>query len=170
MAKSADKPTPHAYDRMLERVKDFIEEAEEEFGPKIEYAVNRAREKASELGELTREEAEKISDYIQHDIHDAAEYMENEGKELADWLKFDVELIEDRLADILSQVVDTTKLEYQKLAERAKQANLWNSGEITGPGTLTCANCGHQLVFHETKEIPTCPQCKGSLFQRRDAK
>ena len=169
------KPTPdsenkhtHAYDRMLTRVKDFIEEAEEEFAPKIQYALDSAKDKASELGELSREEAEKIGDYIKRDINDAAEYMASEGKELGDWLKFDAELVEDRLVDVLSHVVDTTKIEFQNLAERAKQANLWNAGEITGPGTLTCTNCGEQVIFHETREIPDCPKCDGSLFQRQE--
>ena len=94
--------------------------------------------------------------------------MANEGKELGDWLKFDAELVEERLAEILSHVVDTTKIEFQELAERAKQANLWNAGEVAGPGTLTCTNCGEQIIFHVTKEIPSCPKCDGSLFQRRD--
>lgn len=157
----------NAYNRMLERVKGFIDEAEEEFAPKIQYAIDAARDKASELGELTVEEAEEIGDYIRKDIHDAAEYMVNEGEELKDWLKFDVELVEDRLIDILGKVVDTTKIELQQLAERAAAENLWNTGEITSPGTLTCTNCGHPLIFHMTHEIPECSECGGTLFQRQ---
>lgn len=167
----AENPTEkhiHAYDRMLERVRAFMDEAEEEFTPKIQYAIDSAKEKASELGELTREEAEKIGNYLQRDLKDAADYLAGEGEELGDWLRFDVELVEDRLAELLGQVVDTTKIELQQLAERAKQENIWNTGEITGPGTLTCINCGHTISVHSTHEIPECPKCKGTMFQRRD--
>jgi hypothetical protein len=158
----------HAYDRMLERVRAFMDEAEGEFGPKIQYAIESAKEKASELGELSREEAEKIGDYLQRDLKDAADYLTSEGAELADWLRFDVELVEDRFAELLNQVVDTTKIELQQLAERAKQENIWTTGEITGPGTLTCINCGHKMSIHHTHEIPACPKCQGTMFQRRD--
>ena len=54
----------HANERMLERVKDFTAEAREEVTPKIQDGLDAAREKATELGELSREEAEKIGNYI----------------------------------------------------------------------------------------------------------
>lgn len=170
-----DNPNPstekniRAYERMLERVRGFIDEAEDEFGPKIQYAIDAAKDKAAELGELTSEEAERIGDYLQRDLKDAASYMANEGNVLGDWLRFDVELVEDRLAEVLGQVVDTTKIELQQLAERAAEENIWNTGEIAGPGTLTCINCGHTLSMHQTHAIPECPECKGTMFQRREA-
>ena len=163
-----DNKHTHAYDRMMERVKAFVDEAEGEFGPKIQYGIDAAKEKASELGELTAVEAEKVGDYVKKDIHDAAEYMASESQELKDWLRFDVELVEDRLIDIIGSVINTTKMELQQLAERAAKENLWNSGEVTGPGTLTCTNCGHPQIFYITHEIKVCPECEGNLFQRRE--
>jgi len=157
-----------AYDRMLERLKAFIDEAETEFGPKIQYAINSAKESASELGELTVEEADKIANYVKKDIHDAAEYLASEGVELKDWLRFDVELVEDRIIDIMNVVANSTKMELQQLAERAATENLWNCGEVAGPGTLTCVNCDHSQVFYATHEIMECTQCGETLFQRRE--
>ncbi len=81
-----------AYERMLSRVKEFTGEASEELGPKVHYAIESAKEKAYELGELTREETEKIGEYVKRDITDAADYMSDQRKELSDWLKFDVSL------------------------------------------------------------------------------
>ena len=89
----------HGYNRMLERVKEFITGADAGLSAKLNHAVEAAKEKASELGELSREESEQIADYLKRDIHDAAEYLSDEGTEMGDWLRFDVELVEDRLAD-----------------------------------------------------------------------
>lgn len=156
----------HPYQKMLERIKDFFEEAEGEFAPKIQYAIDAAKEKASELGELTREEAEKLAQYIQRDIHDAAEYLEEEGRELGDWLKFDVEMVEDKLLDVFSHAINTTSIELQQLKQRAEQENLWYMGEVTGPGSFICTHCEHPLSFYHIQDIPACPKCGEGVFKR----
>ena len=152
----------HGYNRMLERIKDFFSNTEEN----LQHAVDAAKEKASELGELTREESEQISNYVKRDIHDAAEYLSKEGTEMGDWLHFDVQLVEAKLIDWMSGAVDTTKLELEQLAQRAQQENIWMSGEITGPGTLRCTHCDHEIQFTETTQIPPCPKCGKHRFKR----
>ena len=157
----------HGYNRMLERVKEFIVNAEEDLASKFSYAVDQAKQKASELGELTREESEEIADYIKRDIHDAADYLAEEGTEMGDWLRFDVQLVEAKLLEWMSMAVDTTKLELDELAQQAAQENIRLAGEITGPGTLTCTNCDHEIAFTQTEEIPPCPKCDNKEFHRK---
>jgi len=60
-----DETHVHAYERMLERVREFTTEARGEVVPKLQHGLDAAREKATELGELSREEAEKIGNYRQ---------------------------------------------------------------------------------------------------------
>ncbi len=169
----SDSPKPDdkhvdAYERMLERTRHFLEVTEDDLSLKLHYAVDAAKDKAHELGELSREEAEKVADYLRRDIHDAAEYLTEEGKVLNDWLRFDIELIEQRFMDWFSEVVDTTKLELLQLANRDKQVALWQSGEVSGPGTLVCEQCGHQQHFHHSTKIPPCPQCGHTTFYRHE--
>lgn len=152
----------HGYNRMLERIKEFFSGTEHN----LQNAVDAAKEKASELGELSREESEKIGDYVKRDIHDAAEYLSKEDKEMSDWLHFDVQLVEAKIIDWMSQAVDTTKLELEQLAQRAREENIWMSGEITGPGTLHCMHCDHEIQFTQTAQIPPCPQCGKHRFKR----
>jgi hypothetical protein len=175
VSQDSNKPNPadkhaHAYATMLERVRHGLESAEDDITIRLQYVIDAAKEKAYEMGELTREEAEKIGDYLKRDIQDAANYMSQEGKELGDWLKFDIELIEDRLADMmtdaLAQAVNPTDLELQQLAEDAARENLWYTGEISGPGTLVCDNCGHEISLYHIQDIPGCPKCDGTIFKR----
>ncbi len=154
------------YDRMLERTREFLSEAGEELKPKLQHALDAAVEKTTELGELTREEAEKVAEYLKRDLQSAGEYLASDkARELADWFRFDIQLVEDRILDALSLLVDPTKVELALLAERARLAE-WHTGEITGPGTLVCSNCGKELHFHKTGRIPPCPQCTKTLFRR----
>lgn len=156
----------HAYEQMLNRTKTFLTEANQELTPKLEYVLDTAREKATELGELSREEAEKIADYLRRDLHDAAEFMANENSELRDWLRFDVGLVENRILDALSLLIDQTKVDLADFDEQAQRFGEWHTGEITGPGTLVCRECGEEIHFHKTGHIPPCPKCHATVYRR----
>lgn len=155
-----------AYDRMLERVNVALEHAEHDTLPSLRRNIDQAREKAVELGELTREEAERIASYIERDVKDAADFLARSQQALADWLRFDLELIEHRLLEMFTNVADRTRLELGALAEQARRASMDHTGEIAGPGTLVCANCGKEMHFHKTGHIPPCPACRGTDFRR----
>jgi len=155
-----------AYNTMLGRVEKTIREAEKDALPRLEHNIDAAKEKAMELEELTREEAEKVGTYLQRDLHDAANYLAETGSELGDWLRFDLELIEDRLLDSFTGLVDQTRLELQELAQEAMQYGEWHTGEIAGIGTLRCQSCGELLHFHATGHIPPCPACHSTRFKR----
>lgn len=151
------------YQRMMHRVKEMWEHATHD---DLHQYIDAAQEKAVELEELTREEAERIGDYLRRDIHDAAEFLVNTEQSLAEWMRFDLELIEARLLDTFTVMVDQTRNSLDNFAEQARLAVEWQSGEITGPGTLYCSSCGKEINFHQPDYIPSCPQCGGTLFKR----
>jgi predicted RNA-binding Zn-ribbon protein involved in translation (DUF1610 family) len=160
--KPHDKLVP-AYQQMLTRLKEILPHPNFK---NLRERIATAQEKAVGLEELTLEEAERIGDYLRRDIEDAAQFIVTTRQALADWMRFDLELIEDRLLDMFSLAVDHTRLELENLAELARHATDWCSGEITGPGTLYCDSCEQALYFHKPDYIPVCPNCGGTLFRR----
>jgi hypothetical protein len=155
-----------AYDRMLERARQFIDSTDEALRPRIYLAVEQAKDTATELGELTRDEADLIGAWLKRDLEDAAAYLKSTRRELRDWLRFDLELIEDQLADLFANLVDHTRLELEHIKQRADAVGEWRSGEVTGPGTLICKQCGEMLHFHNTAHIPPCSKCKSTRYRR----
>jgi NADH pyrophosphatase NudC (nudix superfamily) len=155
-----------AYDKMLEEVHEALESARENALPGLKDYLDDAREKLVELGELSREEADKVSTYVERDIKDAAHYLLETGEQLSAWWRFDVQQVEERMLEMFTSVADQTKLELTKLAERANRASLYHTGEVTGPGTLICVQCGKEMHFNKTGHIPPCSDCKGTDFQR----
>ena len=160
-----------AYRRMMERVKhrlEALEQAEQEALPQLQASIEHAAEKAVELGELTREEARLIGSYLKRDLEDAGQYLSATGRDLRAWLRFDVELLEDRLLDFFQRGVDQSRLEF--LAFGATEADAepvpYRCGEITGPGALQCAACGEPMIFHTPAAIAPCPACGGLVFVR----
>ncbi len=151
-----------AYNLMMERARQVMDEA----GKGAAHAIDAAMEKASELGELTREEAEQVSEFVKRDLHDAAEFITESGSELRDWLRFDLDVVEQSLAEMFAQMVDHTKQELDKLEQRANAIGEWHTGEVVGIGTLECKSCGEQIHFHHTGHIPPCPKCRGTTYRR----
>jgi hypothetical protein len=172
MTHSKDQPggserLVHAYDRMMERIKTAIDSAEHGARPALSQLLERAQEKAVTLGEVTQEEAERIGAYLRRDLEAVADYLSGaEAQDLVSWLKFDIELIEARLLELFMSVADPTKVELMALAERARRVGEYHTGEITGIGTLHCADCGQAVQFHATGHIPPCPKCHATRFTR----
>lgn len=151
-----------AYHTMLERVKEFWHEQQ----PGLKQNLDKAVEKASELGELTREEAVAVGEYLKKDLEQAADYLSETGKELKDWLQNDLEYAESRFAEMFANMADKTRTELDKLAERARQVGVWHTGEITSVGVLYCQQCGEALHFEKPGHVPPCPKCKGTVFKK----
>ena len=100
-----------AYDRMLERLKAAWHKAGQGTLPTLLQNLEQAQEKASELGELTREEAARVAEYLRRDLQDAGEYLADSGRQLGDWLEFDLKFAESKLADLFASVVDQSRVE-----------------------------------------------------------
>ena len=157
-----------AYKRMLERVRAFLARGEGPATdrPALHRGIDSAKEKAVELGELSREEAERIGYFLKRDLEDASRYLADSGHELADWLQIDVGLIEGQLLEWFSEAADRTSVEWIRLqADLARNAE-YHTGEIAGPGVLECVACGERIHFRDTGCIPPCPQCQGTVFRR----
>jgi DNA polymerase III alpha subunit (gram-positive type) len=154
-----------AYERMLERAHEVVDKAEAQV-PSLRQNLEQAREKAVELGELTREEADKVATYIERDMHDAAVYLAETGQQLRDWWHFDLQQMEDRMTEMFAAVADQTSTQLREMRENLWRAEHYHTGEISGPGTLSCSQCAKQMHFTKPGRIPPCPGCHGAVFRR----
>lgn len=152
----------HAYERMLDRLRSAMEHAG------LREALETAKERAVELGELTREEAERVGGFLQRDVEEAARYSATTDEDLTGWLRMDLQLVESWLWDRFSSVADKTRLELMALQRelQQQQSSKYHAGEIAGPGTLTCSQCGEVIRFKQAEKIPPCPKCQGSVYRR----
>lgn len=164
--KAADSRQVEGYRRMLERAATALRHAVSGPLPTLKHLLDAARQTAVDLKELTHDEAERIAYYLRRDLQDAAQHTRQSERELADWLRFDVELIEERMLDFFAPLADHTRVELERLALQARHRG-WHTGDVTAPGTLYCEVCGEEIHFHKPGHIPPCPKCKGSVFRRR---
>lgn len=166
-------PPPHdpiealgeAYELLLDKTLEKAHTTKIKSGPALHKLIDELAQKSSDVTELAGEEAGKIGEYLKRDLIDAASYLDETGKGLKDWLGFDLTYMKDRLRDSFSKAADQTTVELLQLKQQAQAAG-YRSGEISGPGTLTCDKCGEKLHFHKAGHIPPCPKCQGAHFHR----
>jgi predicted RNA-binding Zn-ribbon protein involved in translation (DUF1610 family) len=158
-----------AYEEMLGRIHEAAETTEKKTVPWLRDALGNARERAVELNELTREEAERISRYVERDIHEAASFLADTGQEFRDWVNFDLRLIQSRMLDMFAGMADQTSQAIRQFAEQARAASEYRAGEVMAPGLLECTVCGETVELERTGVIPACPKCKATTFRRKVA-
>jgi len=161
-----------AYNQMMSRVRDSIDNAEANAMPTLQKAIEQAKDQAVHLQEVSLDEAEEIGNYIKRDINDAAEYLMETSHEFSEWLMLDIDIIEQKVLELFLSVADKTRIELEQLTHAAcnipteSTFSEYRSGEITGPGSLICVNCEQMIQFNTTATIPDCRECGGQVFKR----
>lgn len=154
-----------AYELLLKKATQEARLVKDKTGPALHKIIDKTSETLSEIAELTEEEAEKISEYLKRDLTEAAEYMTETGHDFKKWLAIDTAMIEDYLLERFKMAADQTTVDLLALKRNAESAE-YHSGEVTGPGVLTCDECGEQMHFSKAGHIPPCPKCKKGHFHR----
>ena len=158
-----------AYNQMMASIRSAFE-GSEEGDMSLSKAISMAKEEIIHISDVTQDEAEEISNFIKRDINDAAEYMMETSSEFSDWLMLDIEVIERKLIELFLSVADKTRVELEQFGVQNRELSLYYSGEITGPGTLQCLECGHRVSFTTTSHIENCAQCGHNTFRRAEFK
>jgi len=166
-----------AYNQMMKVMQDAFENSDVHT-MSLQKALNLAKHQAVHLDQVTTEEAHEIGEYIKRDINDAAEYMMDTSAEFYDWLLLDIEIIERKVMDLFLSVADHTRIELEQFKQhpelpepaRLKQIPVYQSGHITGPGTLICENCGKTKLLLSSDKITDCDRCEHDRFIRRHHK
>ncbi|QIT56330.1 zinc ribbon-containing protein [Aquisalimonas sp. 2447] len=162
-----DQEQREAYEKMLQRVTESLEQAGGEARPRLRQALDWAKQKAVEFEELTAEEAERISEYLRRDVEDAARFLDRDNdQDLRGWFRMDMQLLGNWLFDRFSTIADRTRLEWLELNRQWDEAALYHTGEMTGPGELRCLSCSKTMHFERAGHIPPCPSCRATRFER----
>ena len=160
----SDNKFVEAYNDLMEHLYEIMDDTLHSVADAMEIA----KEKTSQLGGLTQEEINEVATFLMRDIEHAANTAPavSDKNSLAEWFNFDINLIENFALDDFFSLADKTRIELAKIENEAKKYHPYKSGDITGPGSFICDNCGKQIAFKSTSEIPECPECKAKTFTR----
>ncbi len=158
----------HTYQRILKRLKDSLEQAEQKTAELIRHEIDQAIELEEAAEEMTLEELDLIRAYLKRDLSSLSHFVEATGKGVAEWLKFDLHLLEDKLASLLLSVADQTVLEQFELEQVLEQEgdDKYRAGETVIAGTFSCKGCGDIYVITRPETLQPCIECGGEAYRR----
>lgn len=155
-----------AYENMYESVADKIHKAKDVEAPHLHEWIEEAKHKATELDELTDEDAKKLAEWLRRDFDDIIHYISETEAELEDWLGFEATLIKSVIIQKLLEAADKTTVELTRMNKELRSNSTYKTGEMTGPGSLICDECHKYLRFYKAGRIPPCPKCNSTSFHR----
>jgi len=145
------------YEKLASRTADLLEEGKKTF----DEALKRAKDELASAGDFSREQADRLGEYVRRDLKESA------GK-ATDAVKKAVE--PQRIAagaqSAFARILTSAAEALTELAERSERSLEYKTGEITSPGTLTCKECNAEMHMTKTTRIPPCPKCHKTVFRK----
>ncbi|MFC6670078.1 zinc ribbon-containing protein [Marinobacterium aestuariivivens] len=160
-------PSTTAYDRILKRLLDDLEDAEIRSWDYLQERIEEAARLELTAEEMTRDEMDLLTAYLKRDLKKLGYYAHETGEGIAAWLHFDLNILETRLVNLLKGLADRTRIDQETLRERLDHGeDDYLAGEIATAGTLACLNCGATQELTETSRIEPCSTCGKGYFRR----
>jgi hypothetical protein len=149
------------YERLSKSVRENLEKAGALTEESLERALKESRDWAAKLKEQYGEDIPKVVEYVRRDFREAIHTAREQTRRSLDL---------DRIgAGVLGFVQKMARKAGSRLDSFAKDLDerlAYKTGEVAGPGTLTCTACGQQMHFESATRIPPCPKCRQTAFRR----
>jgi hypothetical protein len=155
--KKTEQEEVSLYEKLVSRTADILEGGKKTF----DEALKKAKEELSAAGDFSREQADKLGEYVSRDLKENASKATEAVKKA---------VVPQRLAagvqSAFSRILTSTAETLTELAERSEKSLEYKTGEITSPGTLTCKDCEAEMHMTKSTRIPPCPKCHKTIFRK----
>ncbi len=145
------------YEKLVSRTADLLEEGKKTF----DEALKRAKEELAAAGDFSREQADRLGEYVRRDLRENADKAREAVKKAVEPLR-----LAAGVQSAFSRILTSTAETLTELAQRSEKSLEYKTGEITSPGTLTCKDCEAEMHMTKTTRIPPCPKCHKTVFRK----
>ena len=145
------------YEKLASRTADLLEEGKKTF----DEALKKAKEELSSAGDFSREQADKLGEYVRRDLKENADKAREAVMKAVEPQRLAAG-VQSTFSRILTSAAETLT----ELAERSEKVLEYKTGEITSPGTLKCKDCESEMHMTKTTRIPPCPKCHKTVFRK----
>ena len=145
------------YEKLASRTADLLEEGKKTF----DEALKKAKEELASAGDFSREQADKLGEYVRRDLKENADKAKEAVKKAVE-----PQRVAAGVQSAFTRILTTAAETLTELAERSEKSLEFKTGEITSPGTLTCKECDAEMHMTKTTRIPPCPKCHKTVFRK----
>jgi hypothetical protein len=149
------------YEKMSKAVRENLDKAGQLTEETLERALKDSREWARQLREHYGDDIPKVAEYLRRDFQDAVRITREQTRK-----KLSPDRLGAGLMAFVQRMAEKAGSQLDSFASRLGERLTYKTGEVAGPGTLTCAACGQQMAIENASRIPPCPKCRGTAFRR----
>lgn len=149
-----------AYEKIVNRTEELLGDGRKN----LDEALKKAGDELSSAGNFTKEQVEKVSKYIKHDIQHTFAGAEKGAQPIKEAVN--PKRIVVGAQSLFSKILLSTAETLSDWAEKSEHLLEYKTGEITSPGTLTCKKCSEQIHIKKTGRIPPCPKCHHTMYRK----
>lgn len=152
------------YEKLAEKARELFETSKEKSVAWIDEVLDKAEEQLEEAGEFTKEEGRRAKEFLRKDLEATKADFQKASK--ATKAALDPSRAGAGFADLASHLFDSLGDTFKKWAAKSEESLSFRTGQVTGPGTLTCKGCGTELHLEEASRIPPCPKCHKTDYRK----
>ncbi len=148
------------YEKLASRTRELLDSGRRT----LDESLKKAGDELSAAGDYTREQAEKIAEYVRRDMLQVEKGARRAGEAIKKAVA--PQRVSAGVKSLLARVLRSIADSVAGLAEMAEKQVEYKTGEVTSPGTLTCLACGAGMNLKATGRIPPCPKCYKTRFRK----
>ncbi len=152
------------YDRFVEKSREAFDVGQEKSREAWEKAMELSRQQLAAAGEFSAEQGEVFKKYMRRDLDQTMVEMRQLGEETKERLN-PARLGAGALSS-MAKMLHAAGAAMMAASAKTEEALVYETGEITMAGTLTCIKCGNKVQLKTTDVVPHCPGCQGTFFRK----
>jgi len=154
------------YEKLAQSTRDLFEKSSDKTTSALSSAIEGARAGLEKAGDVSKQESEKLKGYLRKDLEHASTRIDEITGKTKKKVEPAVKKAEDGFLNLTSLLAHSASDAFGRLADWADSAAAYHTGQVTSPGSLQCLNCGKEMNFKKTGNIPPCPSCRKTDFKK----
>ena len=160
----SDDPEITNFEKLAAKTKEQLLAGKDKSKEWLHRAVDASADQLEKAGEFSKEEGERAKQFLKRDL--AATRVDfNRARESVN-RGLNPSRVGGGFVDLASHLFSSMGDLFQGWAAKSEEALAFNTGEVSGPGTLTCTDCGTELHLEHPTRIPPCPKCHKTDFRK----
>lgn len=157
-------PERAAYERLAESASREIRNTQDVSPETISGSIDRAADALETAHEFTSGQIAAARVALLVDLGALAQNVER-GAEFLQRM-FDPGRVTSGFLSVAGALLEDASEALDSWKDRIERPLLRTTGEITGPGTLTCTGCGEEIEMEDAGRVPPCWKCHGTEFHK----
>lgn len=130
----------------------------------LHMAVDASAEQLEKAGDFSKEEGLRAKQFLKRDL--AATRIDFDRARGSLGKGLNPSRVAGGFVGLASHLFGSMGDLFQGWANKSEEALAFCTGEVSGPGKLTCTDCGTELNLEQSSRIPPCPKCHKTAFRK----